>query len=273
MDKNNPQLQYTMKKKTLTLVTIILALTIITLVNAELRLTLLTPQVTFHKIVGDNANYFISVENRNSFDVKITLKPDSDLNMQFDSPTEFILAPNESKIVNYNITITKSGNYSNSIAVQYTSSEDNSTFALSQAIVFFVDDVQQTPTQSVSSDSSSSSSGGGGSISSGTKKTQNATFNTSVSSTVSDVDTCKGDTCSLNSNETVDTHETVTANEQTFLQKYWVYIVIILIVLIIVIISFLINKKNKSSQTIEIEDVSSDVNATNEDNTQVTERG
>ena len=251
-----------MKKTHITIMILILALTLVTLVNAELRLTLLTPQAAFYKTVGDNANYFVSVENKNPFNVQIDLTPSSDLNIQFDGPTSFMLEPNNTKTINYIIAISKSGNYSSAIAVKYTSLEDNSTFALSQTLIFSVVEKQteQQPVENSNSNSGSSYSGSGGSSTVPAKKNITTTnyTNTTTASVVAD-NTCSGDVCALNTTVIQDSDISVVENKN-FIQKYWIYILIVFIVVAIVLILFLNNRKEKSSKTIEAVNVDKGIN-------------
>jgi hypothetical protein len=121
-----------MKKEIVSVMFIVL---FIGLVSADIRVTLNTPQAAFRANYSDVINYYVSVENKNSFPVQVILSP-KDLDIGFQSSSTFILQPNEKKEVNYSINVTQTGNYSRSILVTYKG--NNETFTLQQTLFFFI---------------------------------------------------------------------------------------------------------------------------------------
>lgn len=114
---------------------LILILMMVSMVNAEIRGVLLTPQATFRVNYGDTVNHYIGILNKNPFPVNISIIPSKDLNISFKEPTQFVLLPNQSKDLNYSVYINKTGNYSGYISVDYIGNNDS--FKL-QSILFFI---------------------------------------------------------------------------------------------------------------------------------------
>lgn len=121
-----------MNKQIITLVLITLALVSVT---SALRVTLSTPQATFRANLSDTINYYVGVENQNSFNVNITITSPEGLNITFQGPTQFELLPQEKRDVNYSILINKTGNYSYSIPVIFNG---NATSFTLQSTLFFI---------------------------------------------------------------------------------------------------------------------------------------
>lgn len=122
-----------MKQQILIVISLIF---LISLVSADIRVVLTTPQVTFINVTGSEFKYYLGIENKNNFILNIEITPPENLSISFYNPLNFSLEPNESRNINYNGTITRSGNYTESIKVTY--SGNDTSFALSSNLIFIV---------------------------------------------------------------------------------------------------------------------------------------
>lgn len=100
----------------------------------ELRVTLITPQVTFNNKLGDNVSYFVGVENKNDFVVNVQIERLDELT--YYNTTSFSLLPNETFNVYYSTIIDEVGNYSKSMNVLF--SGEGSSFGVSAVLLFNV---------------------------------------------------------------------------------------------------------------------------------------
>jgi hypothetical protein len=80
-----------MKRYILTLICLLLLAGI---VQADIRVVLDTPQVTFKNVTGSQFQYYLGIENKNSFPINITITLPSDLQITLDSPLTFELQEN-----------------------------------------------------------------------------------------------------------------------------------------------------------------------------------
>lgn len=222
------------------------------IVAADLRIVLTTPQAKFTVINGESIDYYIGVENKNNFTINVDIVP-SDLNIVFYNDTSFALQPNETRNVMYTITVNESGNYTKTISVTY--SGNNEDFTLQQQIYFIVSDVEKE-----SSTSSSSSS----------KKTSK-TKNVTTVNTAADFEVV-----ATNNDENIEEPLTSTQHNITITStddssdskkkgKTWSYIVVglFMAVFIFIIIQDIIeSRKNKQKQTeLGTGDEDSEINA------------
>lgn len=112
---------------------------LISLVSADLRVTLTTPQVSFDRNVsevgiGDIVTYYVGVENKNSFPINIKIDGPTDLMIYFLEDTYFELQPGEVRDIPFSIKINTSGVYSREISVLF--SGNGSSFSLSERLLF-----------------------------------------------------------------------------------------------------------------------------------------
>ena len=74
----------------------------------SLEASLLTPQATFRVNNSQTINYFVGVRNDNDFPINITIIPSEDLDITFLNEIKFVLQPNESRDVYYDLLAKKS---------------------------------------------------------------------------------------------------------------------------------------------------------------------
>lgn len=230
----------------------ILLVLCMSIVAAELRVVLTTPQAKFTVINGESVDYYVGVENKNNFTINVDIVPNA-LNIVFYNDTSFELQPNETRDIMYTITANETGNYTKTISVTY--SGNNEDFTLQQQIYFIVSDIEQESSTSSSSSSKKSS------------KTRNVTtVNTAADFEV--VATNEGN----NTEEPLTSTQhniTITSGDDSVDSKkkgrIWSYIVagLFIVVFIVVIIKDIIESRKNKQKTIDLGtgDEDSEINA------------
>lgn len=138
---------------------ILCILIIIQLASADLRVVLTTPQVSFSGTEGQSFNYYIGVENKNSFPINILIS-NSESEIKFDDLPSFELQPNESREINY-IIKPRPGVFTDFIPVSF--SGNGSSFSLQQIIYFNISGSENTQVEDNPKTDTDSNSGSGSS--------------------------------------------------------------------------------------------------------------
>lgn len=126
---------------------------LISLVSAEsMRMVVINPQASFDSVIGKNIEYSIGATNRNQFPIEISLGNSSSGIIQYKDEISFVLQPNESKTIDYLLTMTETGNIT--ILVPITFSSGDQIFTLNQ--ILFLDVKGDTKVSPSSTKSSSS---------------------------------------------------------------------------------------------------------------------
>ncbi len=126
---------------------------LISLVSAEsMRMVVINPQASFDSVIGKNIEYSIVATNRNQFPIEISLGNSSSGIIQYKDEISFVLQPNESKTIDYLLTMTETGNIT--ILVPITFSSGDQIFTLNQ--ILFLDVKGDTKVSPSSTKSSSS---------------------------------------------------------------------------------------------------------------------
>lgn len=126
---------------------------LISLVSAEsMRMVVINPQASFDSVIGKNIEYSIGATNKNQFPIEISLGNSSSGIIQYKDEISFILQPNESKTIDYLLTMTETGNIT--ILVPITFSSGDQIFTLNQ--ILFLDVKGDTKVSPSSTKSSSS---------------------------------------------------------------------------------------------------------------------
>lgn len=226
------------------------------IVAADLRIVLTTPQAKFTVINGESIDYYIGVENKNNFTINVDIVP-SDLNIVFYNDTSFALQPNETRNVMYTITVNESGNYTKTISVTY--SGNGETFTLQQQIYFEVSDVEKASPSTTSSSSGSSSKK--------TSKSKNVTtVNTAadfeVVATSSDENTEEPLTTTQHNITITSTDDSSDSKKKGKTRSYIVVGLFMAVFIFIIIQDIIESRKNKQKQTeLGTGDEDSEINA------------
>jgi hypothetical protein len=126
---------------------------LISLVSAQsMRMVVINPQASFDSVIGKNIEYSIGATNRNQFPIEISLGNSSSGIIQYKDEISFVLQPNESKTIDYLLTMTETGNIT--ILVPITFSSGDQIFTLNQ--ILFLDVKGDTKVSPSSTKSSSS---------------------------------------------------------------------------------------------------------------------
>lgn len=101
------------------------------LISSDMRIIITNPQATFNGDVGDIIEYSVGVKNKNNFTVNISVG-DNVENINYFNDTSFLLGINETRIINYELTLVKEGN--NHILIPITYKGDSESFTLHQVL-------------------------------------------------------------------------------------------------------------------------------------------
>lgn len=209
----------------------------ISLVSADIRLTLNTPQVTFRNIIGSEFNYHIEVKNNNNFIVDVIIIPPEDLDIQFEGPLTFSLYVNQSKDVSYHGIINKTGNYSKNILVKFIGNNDS--FSLASTLMFIVPEINNaiSPININTNPQEDSDSGSYPSI-----NNTNSTDNTITNITINN-------TAEVQSNINNTTPPNI--KNSNWIKYFLLLFVIIIVIVIILFIRHFISEKNEEIEVIK----------------------
>jgi hypothetical protein len=221
------------------IIPIICTILLISLVSADIRVTLNTAQVTFKNTTGSEFQYHINLENKNQFPVNVNITLPDDLNIELSGPSQFILSPNETKDIPYKGVMTTLGSYSKSIGIKYEG--NNESFSLASTLIFIVTEETtstETPSSSQTSSSSTESSGGGGggSVSSLKNKSENINNKSMINQS--------NETLIVPSeNKNITQEIAPVLNKQKGWNIYAIVGIIIIVILVIVYVVYITNKK------------------------------
>lgn len=229
-------------KKILTV--LLVGIFLFALVSADMKLSLINSQATFSGEIGDTIEYSVGAINKNSFPINISLGEPYSVKIDYHGPMNFELQPNESREINYTLTLNESGNIETFIPVNFISEENK--FSLQQMLFLKVNEIEKE-----------ASSSGGGSGGKTVKKAiddlgSTVTGEINITQTNESNETRVAGGGGVNENETEEINGSDDKNEITE-PKLWTLILAFVIVLIIVLgMAYFLSRK-KEEETDEKE--------------------
>lgn len=136
--------RYFMKKTNLILLIVFFLMVVVPLITPqELRVTLLTPSVTLETNESNPISHYLTLQNKNDFNIKIKIEPPKNLSIKFKDKLNFELEPKEIKYINYTIKpkITDAGTH----LVNIIYSHNNQSFSLQSQINLIVHENKKNP--------------------------------------------------------------------------------------------------------------------------------
>lgn len=200
----------------------------------DIRMVILNPQSVFTVNQSEPINYYVGVQNKNNVNITINIVSPTTKNiLNFNSPQDISLKPNETSYINFTIK----AEHNETISIPVSFSNGNQTGTLSQTIIVKV--IQPITSTPQSSGGSSSSSGSKSNLIKNQTNVQN-------DSKVNYTD--KSNPTKPKKNDMIPTLEKESEKKESNWSFIWIIVVIVLSI-IMIFIYLKIRKKSKVTLT------------------------